>query len=305
MKKTIYITLAAVLGLLLSFIAHAGIEILYLNWAEKYDLPIKWVTIGSAGCALPLWLIVLLPILGILGGVLLGFFGWKKVYLEQIEQGRRKGNFLKVLLLILGLVGIFAIFWTTNFLLVQGSKTTPPQASPRSTLSPTDTFTFTPTPTSEPTVTLTPTATPVSSSQSTIQIEGDENCQSQTSEALNLLKERAPNHYQVSTQYIGIVECVAQGSGMFVWEVPPRYKAGDATRDSSNIWYAGTFPHEACHSKQYQEGREYLGENAEAECIQAQYNALEQLGASQEILDHVKNSLSTKYWEVDYEDRWW
>jgi len=41
MKKTIYIILAAFLGLILSFIAHAAIEMIYLGWAASHNVAIK------------------------------------------------------------------------------------------------------------------------------------------------------------------------------------------------------------------------------------------------------------------------
>lgn len=80
MKKTIYIILAAFLGLLLSFITHGVIEIIYLNWAEKNNVAVKWVTVWGGSCSLPIWLIYLLPILGIIFGIGLGFLWWKKIY---------------------------------------------------------------------------------------------------------------------------------------------------------------------------------------------------------------------------------
>lgn len=81
MKKFVYIFLWTVLGLILSFIAHGAIEMIYLNWAEKNDKPITWITvIGGGLCSLPLWLIYLLPILGVIFGIVLGFFCWKKLY---------------------------------------------------------------------------------------------------------------------------------------------------------------------------------------------------------------------------------
>ncbi len=80
MKKIIYIILAAFLGLILSFIVHAVIEMVYLGWAEEHVHTVKWVMVWGGTCALPLWLIYLLPILGIIFGVVLGFYWWKKVY---------------------------------------------------------------------------------------------------------------------------------------------------------------------------------------------------------------------------------
>jgi uncharacterized protein YneF (UPF0154 family) len=82
MKKIIYVILWVVLGLILSFIAHAGIEIQYLKYANAYNLTVHWVLSGA--CALPLWLIVLLPILGIAFGLWAGFFFYRKVYIDHL-----------------------------------------------------------------------------------------------------------------------------------------------------------------------------------------------------------------------------
>jgi len=75
MKKVFYLILFTILGILFSFIAHAVIEILYL----KYATHVNW----SGGCALPDWLKYGLPILGAIGGFLLGRIGWRIVYVEK------------------------------------------------------------------------------------------------------------------------------------------------------------------------------------------------------------------------------
>lgn len=81
MKKTFYIIFTSILGLLLSFIIHAMVEIIYLNYAQKNNLIITWTFVfDQKACALPLWLIYLLLVLGIIFGIWLGFFWWKKVY---------------------------------------------------------------------------------------------------------------------------------------------------------------------------------------------------------------------------------
>lgn len=146
----------------------------------------------------------------------------------------------------------------------------------------------------------TPTATTYS-----IEIVGDAACQNDTAQALDLLKSRAETHYNVIIQYIGIIECINQGSGMWAWEEPPRYKVGDATRGGGTLWYAGTIAHDACHSKLYHDGKTWTGEQAEAECVNVQYDALEKMGAPQSTLDYVRNLISTEYWNIPYEDRWW
>lgn len=78
MKKVIYIILWVILGLILSFILHAVIELIYLKFADPEKL--HWVTVFGGVCSLPLWLICLLPILGIIFGLWAGFFAWKKIY---------------------------------------------------------------------------------------------------------------------------------------------------------------------------------------------------------------------------------
>ncbi|HLB95282.1 MAG TPA: hypothetical protein VJK26_00010 [Patescibacteria group bacterium] len=304
MKKIIYLAATAFLGLILSFIGHAVLEIVYLNWLNRHELPVKWTAVlGGGTCALPPLLIYLLPILGIIGGIFLGLFWWQKVY----EKGKGKGKFLKPLILVLTLISIVGTIWTINYGLSLNVKILPtPKPSQRIPV---------PSPSMSPEKELTPPTSeedPIyfplnnsSNSAAPIEIKGDETCRKETLNALSLLEEKANAHYQAALKFIGVLECAKEGSGMFVWETPPRYKAGEPTRSAGTMWYAGTFPHEACHSKQYQENRSYNGEAAEAECLQAQHHALEQMGAPQETLDYVKNSLNLDYWNIDYQDRWW
>jgi uncharacterized membrane protein YeaQ/YmgE (transglycosylase-associated protein family) len=84
MKKAVYIILWIILGLVLSFIAHAIIEILYLRWANNNNISVHWILNGN--CALPLWLIIALPILGIIFGLFCGFVAWRKIYAEHTRD---------------------------------------------------------------------------------------------------------------------------------------------------------------------------------------------------------------------------
>ena len=149
-----------------------------------------------------------------------------------------------------------------------------------------------------------------------IEIIGDNDFIKKTKEALDLLENKAPIHFGIVTRYIGAIEWVEEGSGMFAWEDPPLYKVGEATVEAGTIWYAGTIVHDSIHSKQY---HDYLAENptssvpdevwtgksAEAQCLDAQYDALEKIGADQATLDYIEDILETEYWEVEYEERWW
>lgn len=150
----------------------------------------------------------------------------------------------------------------------------------------------------------------------TVKIVGDAACVSKTTAALNLLKAKAPLDYNRVATYVGTIECVNQGSGMWAWENPPRYTVGSVTLNADTIWYAGTIAHDACHSVQYNvykskhpgEGvpaEVYSGETGEAQCLDVQYRALQRLGASASTLSYMKSLLSTQYWAGSYTNRWW
>ncbi len=149
-----------------------------------------------------------------------------------------------------------------------------------------------------------------------IKIIGAGDCVSKTNQALNLLKDKARIHYDDVVGYVGVIECAEAQSGMFAWENPPRYQVGKATINEGTIWYTGTIVHDAYHSKLYNDyllenpgtkvpDEVWTGKNAEAQCLAAQYDALSKIGASQDTLDYVNNSINTEYWKVNYSQRWW
>jgi len=82
MKKAIYLIASSFLGLLLSIIAHALIEINYLKFTDPNK--VVWASIlGNGNCALPFYFQIGLPLLGIIGGYFLGRFWWRVVYIEK------------------------------------------------------------------------------------------------------------------------------------------------------------------------------------------------------------------------------
>jgi len=78
-KKTVYIILTIILGLILSFLAHAIIEIFYINYFLGKGISPKPSTLTSK-CFLPSFLQIFLLIAGLFGGYFLGQKWWKKVY---------------------------------------------------------------------------------------------------------------------------------------------------------------------------------------------------------------------------------
>ena len=81
-KKTIYIILAMVLGLILSFVLHAVIEIYYINYLlGKGVLPEPSLLIHQ--CYLPSALQIILLLIGLLAGYFLGCVWWRIIYIER------------------------------------------------------------------------------------------------------------------------------------------------------------------------------------------------------------------------------
>lgn len=149
-----------------------------------------------------------------------------------------------------------------------------------------------------------------------IQIRGDAKCQSDTLAALQLLSTKAPTHYATIIQYIGIIQCVSQGSGIYAYDNPPLYLVGDATRNAGTVWYAGTIAHDAGHSKLYHDylsthpgqavpDSVWTGQSAEITCLAAQYDALTKIGGTQSQLDYIQNVINTRYYNIPYDQRWW
>jgi hypothetical protein len=80
LKKIVYLIAATFLGLMLSFIAHAFIEMGYLSWAEKKGVTVAFLN----GCTLsPLLQVTILGV-GVIGGYLLGRLWWRKIYIEKV-----------------------------------------------------------------------------------------------------------------------------------------------------------------------------------------------------------------------------
>lgn len=79
-KKAVYLTAAVFLGVLLSFIAHAIIEINYLNFSQSQGLTASFYY----GCALPPELSLGLLLLGAIGGFFLGRLWWRLVYVDRV-----------------------------------------------------------------------------------------------------------------------------------------------------------------------------------------------------------------------------
>ena len=79
--KLFYIIATTFLGILISFIMHGLIEMLYLKILSDQGRSVNWTSyFGVKSCALPIYLQIGLLLAGVIGGFYLGIYWWKKVY---------------------------------------------------------------------------------------------------------------------------------------------------------------------------------------------------------------------------------
>lgn len=87
-KKVIYLITSTILGLFLSLIVHAMIEMSLMSAVLSQGKQVQFY----GGCALPPLLQASIWFLGGLGGFMLGRLWWRKVYVERIwlKQTKKK-----------------------------------------------------------------------------------------------------------------------------------------------------------------------------------------------------------------------
>jgi hypothetical protein len=135
----------------------------------------------------------------------------------------------------------------------------------------------------QPSPTPAPTAT---AEPQTIEVRGSGEFRAWTEQALELLKTRAPDHYQEVIASIRVIESIESGSGMYVQE--KRYVVGQVTAyapgytpERQLLWYAGTIVHDAHHSALFSRGEPHSGKQAEIACLRVQKAALEKMDSGQ------------------------
>ncbi len=88
MKKTIYIILTAILGIIVSFLIHAIIEIpviyLIVSNYDKYSLGLSW---GQLFLIHNIFTFILF-LVGLILGIKFGFKWWKYIYVDKKYRGK-------------------------------------------------------------------------------------------------------------------------------------------------------------------------------------------------------------------------
>jgi len=156
-----------------------------------------------------------------------------------------------------------------------------------------------------------------------IEIIGDAYCQEDKKKALNLLKEKAPEYYNIVTKYVGIIECNNVTNNSFSYAYPmetiPRITIGFSAAASPTSIYtsystkqvAATIVHEALHNKKYFDYLienkpennyvppcEYGGLENELEGAGEELKVMEKMDAYPHEIEHVK-------YRIKYPERVW
>lgn len=119
--------------------------------------------------------------------------------------------------------------------------------------------------------------------------------------ALELLRERAPQDFELARAHVGRVREVERWRqvGISVMQEPPVAKLRRQEVMGSTSWLASVLVHEACHRFQYLRGverhgkrfppnYEYSGRIAELECLERQAEALERVKAPEREIRFVR-----------------
>jgi len=89
-KRIVYLLAAAMLGFLLQLIAHALIEMWYINLLlgdfDRWSFGFSWGHLWQIHHALSL----ILAIVGIAGGYILGITWWRIIYIENRRWWRKR-----------------------------------------------------------------------------------------------------------------------------------------------------------------------------------------------------------------------
>ncbi len=155
-----------------------------------------------------------------------------------------------------------------------------------------------------------------------IELKGSRRFTNQVTKALELLKEGAPEAYEIVTEYVRRIQ-QGKHSGMWAYKMPPTYEMADETTFYSVTWCAGSIAHDSLHSKFFHDYKKdhsgsvpdevWVGEDAEKKCIRHQLEVLKKIGAPKHEIDYCSKLKAThhdvdkdgKYDWKDYKKRDW
>lgn len=145
-----------------------------------------------------------------------------------------------------------------------------------------------------------------------IKIRGGDPFVGQTLEALQILRDNAPDAYSKVQTYIAVIE-ESEHSGMAAYLVQPTFEVNDRTAFYSPTWYAGAIAHDATHSQLYHEYAAdqglpvpedaWTGPAKELVCLKYQLDVAGRIGAPQYEIDWIASQDGT-HPDVDGDIDW-
>ena len=140
-------------------------------------------------------------------------------------------------------------------------------------------------------------------------IEGTQAFVIQIQRALDLLKTRSPEWYAYATSGLDKIEEAPDFTGGYVrasartfWETQGNaFHAGIS--ETSLIWLAGAFVHEACHVHRYEAGLVSGGHEGERNCLELQIAVLEAIDPHDRFMGYLRDDLLANFDNV--EKQWW
>jgi hypothetical protein len=146
-----------------------------------------------------------------------------------------------------------------------------------------------------------------------IEIRGTEKFQTAVSNALILLRTKAPDAYQIVTNNIAIID-ESDHSGMNAGAVHPAFNLNGRSAFYSPTWCASDIAHDSFHSKLYHDYQKahagkvpdeiWIGHEAELKCLQHQARVLKAVGAPAYEISYC-GKISPDYAGVPYTNRNW
>ncbi len=147
------------------------------------------------------------------------------------------------------------------------------------------------------------------STVSGVQVAGTQAFVVQIKNALDLLKNRSPEWYAYTISGLDKIEEAPDFTGGYVLVKSRTFREtqGHAfvagISETSLIWLAGAFVHEACHVHRYEAGLVSGGHEGERNCLELQIAVLEAIDPHDRFMGYLRDDLLANFDNV--EKQWW
>ena len=147
------------------------------------------------------------------------------------------------------------------------------------------------------------------STVSGVQVAGTQAFVVQIKNALDLLKNRSPEWYAYTISGLDKIEEAPDLSSGFVRVSARTYFSSQKNAfsagisETSLIWLAGAFVHEACHVHRYEAGLVSGGHEGERNCLELQIAVLEAIDPHDRFMGYLRDDLLANFDNV--EKQWW